>query len=84
MTTKLRVYDSKTLADNYAIATQFEHRLEQLVESNNLEGISQLPDSVIPSSTLYALVLCYNVMYNILCEDQLIKDGHTKTSNIIH
>lgn len=84
MTTKLRVYDSKTLADNYAIATQFEHRLEQLVESNNLEGISQLPDSVIPSSTLYALVICYNVMYNILCEDQLIKDGHTKPSNIIH
>ena len=84
MTNKLRVYDSKTLADNYAIATQFEHKLEQLVRDNEMTSVSQLPDSVIPSDTLYALVICYNVMYNILCADQLIKDGHTKPSNTIH
>lgn len=81
---KLRAYDSKLLADNYALASQFEYKLEQLVKSNELQSVAQLPDSVIPSATLYSLIICYNVMYNLLCADHLIKDGHTKPLNTIH
>jgi hypothetical protein len=82
---KLRSYNSKTLADIYAIVMQFQSQIEHLVNTNeDVKDASDLPKSVIPTETLYAITICYDVMFNLLMAEHLIKDGHIKPSNTIH
>jgi shikimate 5-dehydrogenase len=85
MATKLRAYNSKILADYYSMVVQMQLRLEQLVKHSATPiTMDQLPDSLVPTETLYNLLVCYDVMYNALYDDGLIKDGHIKTQQTIH
>lgn len=81
---KFRAYDSKVLADTYAITQQFQSKIEELIDENKDVTISELPFSLVPTDTFYAILLCYDVMYHALCTEHLIKDAHTKPSGIIH
>jgi hypothetical protein len=82
---KLRVYNSKILSDVYSIVMQMQSRIEALVEENpEISSVSELPDSLVPTDTLQAMLICYDVMFNLLRADHLIKDGHIKPSGIIH
>lgn len=82
---KLRSYNSKVLADVYAIVMQMQSQIDNIVEANpEISSISGLPPSVVPTQTLQAILVCYDVMFNLLVTDHLIKDGHIKPSGIIH
>ena len=81
---KFRAYNSKLIADTYAITQQFQAKIEELVKANEGSDVSDLPASVIPTDTLYAILLCYDVMYNTLCTEHLIKDAHIKPTGTIH
>lgn len=60
-------------------------QIEYLVETNEeVKSAADLPPSMIPTNTLQAILVCYDVMFNILQEDHLIKDGHLKPSTTIH
>jgi hypothetical protein len=82
MTNKLRVYESKALADVYAIACQIQHQIDVALASSENPG--ELPASLIPTENIYDIVVCYNAMYNLLVEYSLIKEGHIKPSATIH
>ena len=84
MTKKFRVYDTKVIVDTYAKTAQIEQTIADLLESNKEMGVSELPISTVPTSTLYAIVVCYNIMFNMLEENHLVKDGHIKPSATIH
>lgn len=82
---KLRSYNSKVLSDVFAIVMQMQQEIDHIVEANpEITSISELPPSVLPTQTLQAILVCYDVMFNLLVTDHLIKDGHTKPSGTIH
>lgn len=85
MTNKLRTYNNEVLGNTYVLTSQIEAHIDALVEANpNLEKISDLPDSLVPTNTLYSIVLCYNLMYNILVASHLKEDGYPKQTTTIH
>ncbi len=85
MANKLRAYNSKVLADHYAIMLQIQAKLEAILHSNSgISDLSQLPQSLLPTELLYNITLCYEVMYNALLDSSLLKDGHVKTQDTIH
>lgn len=79
---KLRSYDSKVLADTFALAAQIESNIDEMLKEDITP--SDLPTSMLPTNLLYNIVVCYNVMYNMITEAHLIKDGHIKPSATIH
>jgi hypothetical protein len=76
---KLRIWDSKLLNEAYLIATQMRIQIEILMQQSMQNGVVQLPHSMVPSDTLYELVLCNEMMYNLLIDKELIDTGNKKT-----
>lgn len=85
MTEKLRTYNHKALADTFVTVSQIEAHIDALLAANpNITKASDLPDSLVPTNTLYSIVLCYSVMYNILAASHLKEDGYPKQTTTIH
>lgn len=84
MTKKFRAYDTKVIVDTFSQTAQIEQTITNMLESGENVSLSDLPISTLPTSTLYAIVVCYNAMFNMLEEAQLIQDGHVKPSATIH
>lgn len=82
MTQKLRVYDSKFLGDTYAIAAQMQAKIEKLLQNPDL-SLDRLPPSQIPTSTLYEILICFEVMFNMMYNEHLLKDKHLKPTATI-
>ncbi len=82
---KLRVWDDRLLAETYEITAQMQAQIEQLLSGSAMEGLSEMPHSLVPTKTLYEITLCYDLMYNLLVNSELVKSGHhTNKSNTIH
>lgn len=82
---KLRSYNSKTLSDVFAIVMQMQAQIDTLIETNEeVKSAADLPHSMVPTNTLQAILICYDVMFNLLQAEHLIKDGHLKPTNTIH
>jgi hypothetical protein len=84
MTKKFRAYDTKVIVDTFSQTAQIEQTITNMLESGENVSLSDLPISTLPTSTLYAIVVCYNIMFNMLEEAHLIQDGHVKPSATIH
>lgn len=83
MTNKLRVYDSKFLGDTYTITAQMQKRIEILLQNPDL-SLENLPPSQIPTRTLYEILICFEVMFNMMYQEHLVKDAHLKPTTTIH
>jgi hypothetical protein len=83
MSEKFRAYDSKVLTDSYLLAVQFVSKIESIINENDIP-VTSLPASVLPTNELYAMCLCYEVMYDTLTKEHLIKDAHIKPTNTVH
>jgi hypothetical protein len=82
---KLRTYDNKTLADIFVTASQIEATITKLLSNKEkIKGVTDLPDSLVPTGTLYELVLCYNALYTILSAEHLKEDAQHNSNNTIH
>lgn len=81
---KIRAYDSKVLADTFALAAQIESNIDGMLAEGKNAKAEDLPTSILPTQLLYNIVICYGIMYNLMTESHLIKDGHTKPSTTIH
>lgn len=82
---KLRTYDSKALADVFVVSSQIEGTIARLLSSaEKIKSAHELPNSLIPTGTLYELVLCYNALYNILSAEHLKEDAQHKLTNTLH
>ncbi len=84
MTKKFRIYDTKVIVDTFSQTAQIEQNIASMLETGEDVSISNLPISTLPTSMLYAIVVCYNIMFNMLEEAHLIQDGHVKPSATIH
>lgn len=67
---KFRIVDSQVLHTMYQEALQMQTLIE---ESVGEKGPENLPESLVPTGTLYDLVSCFNAMYNILVERELVE-----------
>ncbi len=84
MSKKFRAYDTKIIVDTFSQTAQIEQNITGMLGGKANIEIADLPMSSIPTTTLYAIVVCYNAMFNMLEEAQLIQDGHVKPSATIH
>jgi hypothetical protein len=84
MTKKLRAYDSRILAEHYVILEQMLSKLTLAMKESEVDDLTRMPHSVIPTETLYNIAVCYAVMYEQLVEQSLLDNGHAKPSNKIH
>lgn len=76
-----RAYDAQVLTDTYNVLSQMQQKIEGLIAtSENIKDSSDLPNSLVPTNTLYSIALCYTAIYELLLADHLIKNGHHKIS----
>lgn len=84
MSSGFRVHDSILLQDSIKVALQIKEKIEELSHANKATP-DQLPDSLIPTNILYDLAACYEAMYTMLLDLELVKTGNLKSDiNNIH
>lgn len=82
---KLRVWDSDLLTSTYEKTSQIQANIEQLIDAIESHNVSDLPNSLVPTDTLYEVVLSFDLMFNLLLDKQLIETGNKKQDkNTIH
>lgn len=84
MSKKLRTWDSKLLSDVFVLLEQMQFGIEQISRNVSAVSLSDLPNSMIPTQTLYEISLCYELMYNKLLEHDLLSTGNIKQSSTLH
>lgn len=84
MSKKIRVWDSKLLSSTFVILEQMQAGIAQIVRNTNATSLNDLPNSMIPTITLYEISLCYELMYNKLLEYDLLNTGNIKSTSTIH
>jgi len=84
MSKKIRAYDNKVIADHYAILAQMLEQIQETMKASKTEDLTNLPDSLVPTSTLFNIAVCYSVMYDALVEHSLVSNGHAKPTNTVH
>lgn len=82
--TKIRVYESKALADNYSKLAQILQKTTEAMEASKVSDINLMPPSLVPTSLLYEVALCYDIMYNMLIDRELLSIGSPKSNNTSH
>jgi hypothetical protein len=78
MKKELRIWDNDILNKVYVTSIQIEAQIEQLVSELSKEDITELPYSMVPTETLYEIVMSIDLMYNMLLDRDLIKSGNKK------
>lgn len=81
---KLRVWDSKVLADVFVLLQQIQAGIAQLVNKTGAQSLADLPNSMVPTEKLYEITLCYELMYSKLLEYDLLATGNTKQLSMLH
>jgi len=80
---KFKTWDSEILLDAVKISLQIRTKIEELCIKTQLTP-DDLPNSLIPTDSLYKLVCAYEASYNALVENDLLKSGNIKTNKQIH
>ena len=78
MKQKLRVWDSKLLADVYVKVAQLRASIEHIGAQINESDLSNLPGSMIPTELLYQITIAYEFLYDKLLDLDLLDSGNTK------
>ena len=81
---KLRIWDSKLISDIYSIAAQMRHSIDIIIENSNGIDIVALPNSMVPTETLYELCICYEMLYSKVLEYDLINTGNIKQTHTLN
>lgn len=81
---KFRIWDSAELASNLKTAIQIRAKIQEIAVESGV-SIDKVPQSLVPTSTLYNLTVCYEALYNKLLELDLVETGNLKTDkNNLH
>jgi hypothetical protein len=83
MSKKFRVWDSFQLNESIKYSIQFKTKLEELCISNK-KSLEDIPDSIVPSSILYMIVISNEIMYKKLLEQDLIQVSNPTNNLNIH
>lgn len=77
---KFRIWDSAELATNLKTAIQIRAKIQEIALETKVP-IPQVPQSLVPTSVLYDLTVCYEALYNKLLELDLLETGNFKQPN---
>lgn len=81
---KFRVWDSAELAVVLKTAIQIRAKIQEIAVETGVP-IHKVPQSLMPTSTLYDLTVCYEALYNKLLDLDLLETGNFKTDkNNLH
>lgn len=81
---KFRIWDSLTIRDSLQICLGIKEQIEDAAISGRVHP-AQLPNSILPTHTLYDLASTYISMYQKLLDEELIQSMHNpKTNKHIH
>ncbi len=82
---KLRVWEQKTVAETLQLVSQFQTKIDAILQGGDGKlTLADLPASLVPTDTFYAICICFMTMYEDLTDEGLIKSGNTKTTQTIH
>ena len=74
---KFRIWDSQELSKNLKTAIQIRGKIQDIALETGVP-ITAIPQSLVPTSTLYDLTVCYEAMYNKLLNLDLVETGNLK------
>lgn len=81
---QLKLWENIAVNDAIKHAIQIRENIEHIAITNDVEVIS-IPSSLVPTEILYNLVSCYEILYSLGLELQLIETGNLRTNtNNIH
>lgn len=78
MQKKLRVWDNELLGQVYVTSQQMQVQIQQMLAQLTEQDLTDLPHSMVPTSTLYEILISNDLMYNMLIDNELIKSGNKK------
>lgn len=81
---KFRIWDNKFLFQTLQQSIQLKNKIEERCNDKDFTRIEDLPMSVIPTSTVYNIVACYEAMYEKLLEEDLLVAGYPKSNKQYH
>lgn len=85
MTTAIKNQDSLPLKDTLEKLLQIRASILNIYQNTeSAVKVTDLPDSMIPTAMLLDITVCYEVMYDKLIEDGLLKTGNHKANKNLH
>ncbi len=75
-----KIWDSAALADSEKICLQVKEKIETLSNENKVE-VQDMPPSLVPTAYLYDIAACFDAMYIMLLERDLLLTGNLKSPN---
>ena len=85
MTVPIKNQDAYPLATTLEKLLQMRQSIISIYQSTEAAAkITDLPDSLLPTAMLLDITVCYEVMYNKLIEDGLLKTGNHKANKNLH
>lgn len=79
---KFRVWDSNFINSVLEKSQQIKYNIENLAKEAG--EVSDLPKSVVPTEFLHNLVSCYEAVFNLLLDHDLVSAGYPKKSSTLH
>ena len=85
MTKQFKNSDALVIKDVLERVIELRCRIIDIFQSlPNVQRISDMPDSLIPTDMLMNILVTYEAMYEQLLTDTLIKSGNHRTDRNIH
>lgn len=81
---KLRLWENLAVNDAVKHCIQIRENIENLA-IERYTHIKDLPASLVPTDLLYNIVSCYEQLYSVAMEQELVKTGNLRTDkNNVH
>jgi hypothetical protein len=79
-----KIWENRQISNTYMVSEQIKAHIETMFINLGANSLNDLPSSMVPTETLYELVLGYSTMFDQLMESDLLKLGNKKHSNNLH
>lgn len=73
-----KLWDSIALSENIKYALQIKHKIEKLSNDTQVQ-IEDMPESLVPTATLYDMMCCFTAAYDMLLDKELAMTGNLKS-----
>jgi hypothetical protein len=82
MSNKLKIWDTRLISDTYTITAQMQAQIDAIVEQTGVSNLESLPHSMIPTASLYEILICYAMLYNRVLDADLLNTGNAKQTQL--
>lgn len=78
MSKGFRLWDSVSINEALKVLIQIKHKIEDISYSAKTSP-DMLPPSIVPTEELYNIAACYEAMYKMLLDRDLVETGNLKS-----